>query len=169
LNKLRRRGPTCGAAMKWRVEGANKQTGQDVTVIVDADTQEAAEWQVSEHVVVSGVRPDVPPPPAQPLPYASPPVPGTEARPGRITSLSWRLRAADIGFMMLAAAASLWGLREALMTARLARALNQPLMLLDSLLYLALGGGAGAVLLGIGACMRLWAKVVTRRIGEGED
>ena len=85
-------------------------------------------------------------------------------------SPSWRLRAADVGFMVLAAAATLWGLRDALATARLARALNQPMMLLDALLYLAVGGGIAAVLLGIGACMRLWARAIRKRLGEqGED
>ena len=157
--------------MKWRVEGANKQTGEDASVIVDADTAEAAEWQVSEHLVVSAVQPDLPPPPAQPLPYAARPLPGTRPRRAApFMSPSWRLRAADVGFMVLAAAAALWGIRDALTIARLARALNQPMMLLDALLYLAVGGGIGAVLLGIGACMRLWARAVARRTGEeGED
>ena len=143
--------------MKWRVEGANKQTGQDVSVLVDADTAEAAEWQVSEHLVVSVVTPDLPPPPAQALTYAAPRGPA-DLPPRRIPSPSWRLRVADLGFMVLAAAATLWGLRDALMTARLARAAEQPLMLLDAFLYLCLGAGVGAVLLGLGACMRLWAK-----------
>src|SRR5688572_448454 len=156
--------------MKWRVDGANKQTGEDASVFVDADTAEAAEWQVSEHLVVSAVRPDLPPAPAQPLPYAARPLRGTRPRAGPVTASSWRLRAADVGFMVLAAAAALWGLRDALTTARLARALNQPTMLIDALLHLAVGGGIGAVLLGIGACMRLWARGVAKRMGEeGQD
>lgn len=61
--------------MKWVITGADRSTGADATIEVDADTKDQAIKQAGKQLLVEKVRPAKVEPPPPPVEYASPDTP----------------------------------------------------------------------------------------------